>query len=112
MRRRNPCFETRLGRLARAHEGKIAMAVKHLETGETYALNADEPMPTASLIKFPVMVETYFQYAEGKVRPNDLITLNQADKVPGSGILTDHFSPGASFTLRDAVRLMLVFSDT
>jgi beta-lactamase class A len=104
-------LEARLAPLAKAHEGKVAIAVKHLETGESYALNADEPMPTASLIKFPVMVETYYQYAEGKVRPNDLITLNQADKVPGSGVLTDHFSPGATITLRDAVRLMMVFSD-
>jgi len=104
-------LEARLGPLAKAHEGKVAIAVKHLETGDAYALNADEPMPTASLIKFPVMVETYYQYHEGKVRPNDLITLNLADKVPGSGILTDHFSPGATITLRDAVRLMMVFSD-
>src|SRR5262245_44866286 len=104
-------LEARLGPLAKAHDGKVAIAVKHLETGDTYTLNADEPMPTASLIKFPVMVETYYQYQEGKVRPNDLITLNQADKVPGSGILTDHFSPGATITLRDAVRLMMVFSD-
>src|SRR5207249_5005912 len=76
-------LEARLGSLVKAHEGKVAIGVKHLGSGDTYALNADEPMPTASLIKFPVMVETYFQYADGKVRPNDLITLNQADKVPG-----------------------------
>src|SRR4029078_8983338 len=81
----------RLAPLAKAHDGKVAIAVKHLDTGETYTLNADEPMPTASLIKLPVMIETYYQYQEGQARPNDLITLNQADKVPGSGILTDHF---------------------
>src|SRR5437867_2909767 len=104
-------LEARLAPVATAHQGKVAIAVKHLGTGESYALHADEPMPTASLIKFPVMVETYYQYQEGKVRPNDLITLNQADKVPGSGILTDHISPGATITLRDAVRLMIVFSD-
>jgi len=31
--------------------------------------------------------------------------------VPGSGILTEHFSAGATFPLRDAIRLMTVFSD-
>ena len=31
--------------------------------------------------------------------------------MPGSGILTDHFSDGATFPLRDAVHLMIVFSD-
>jgi beta-lactamase class A len=74
-------------------------------------LNADEPMPTASLIKLPVMVETYFQVHEKKVALTDKVELKKDDKVPGSGILTDHFSEGASFSLRDAVRLMIVFSD-
>jgi beta-lactamase class A len=104
-------LEARLAPLAKAHQGKVAIAVKHLGTGESYALNADEPMPTASLIKFPVMVETYYQAQEGQVRMSDMITLSKDDKVPGSGILTYHFSPGASFCLRDAVRLMIVYSD-
>jgi beta-lactamase class A len=104
-------LEAKLAPLAKAHEGKAAIAVKHLGTGETYALNADEPMPTASLIKFPVMVETYYQFQEGKVRPGDMITLEKADKVPGSGVLTDHFSPGLTLSLKDAVHLMIVYSD-
>ena len=39
------------------------------------------------------------------------LTLKKDDKVPGSGILTGHFSDGATFPLKDAVRLMIVFSD-
>ena len=100
-----------LAPLAKAHQGKVALAVKHLYTGESYFLNADEPMPTASLIKLPVMLEVYQQAIEGKVRLADVVTLRDADKVPGSGILTEHFSDGAAFSLRDAVRLMIVFSD-
>ncbi len=106
-----PTLEARLAPLAKAHKGTVAVAVKHLLTGETYALNADEPMPTASLIKLAVMVEVYQQALEGKVQLTDRVTLRGADKVPGSGILTDHFSDGASFSLRDAVRLMIVYSD-
>lgn len=93
------------------HKGKVAVALKHLGTGETYAHHADVPMPTASLIKFPVMIEAYRQAAEGKVDLDAKVTLKQEDKVPGSGILTNHFSPGASFSLRDAVHLMIAFSD-
>ena len=111
LRGETPTLADRLAPLAKAHEGKVAIAVKHLGTGEEYALNADEPMPTASLIKFPVMVEAYYQYKEGKVRPNDLVILGKDDKVQGSGILTDHFSPGTTITVRDAVRLMIVYSD-
>jgi beta-lactamase class A len=68
-------------------------------------------MPTASLIKLPVMVEAYWQAAEGKVKLDAALTLKKDDKVQGSGILTSHFSDGATFPLRDGVRLMIVFSD-
>jgi beta-lactamase class A len=104
-------LEARLAPLATAHQGKVAVAVKHLVTGETFLLHADEPMPTASLIKLPVMIETYQQALEGKLKLTDPVTLHAADKVPGSGILTYHFSDGATFSLRDAVRLMIVYSD-
>jgi D-alanyl-D-alanine carboxypeptidase (penicillin-binding protein 5/6)/beta-lactamase class A len=104
-------LESRLAPLAKAHKGKVAIAVKHLASGESYTLNGDEPMPTASLIKFPVLIELYLQAAEGKVKLTDMVTLQESDKVPGSGILTTHFSGGASFSLRDAARLMIAYSD-
>lgn len=101
----------RLIPLAKAHRGSVAIALKHLDNGETFFYNADEAMPTASLIKFPVLLELYQQVLEGKVKLTDMVTLREADKVPGAGILTYHFSEGASFCLRDAARLMIVYSD-
>ena len=111
LRGETPSLADRLAPLAKAHQGKVAIAVRHLGTGEEYALNADESLPTASLIKFPVMVETYHQFAAGRVRPTDLVILQKADMVQGAGILTQHFSPGATFTVRDSVRLMIAYSD-
>jgi beta-lactamase class A len=106
-----PTLESVLAPIVKANKAKIAIAVKHLETGEQYTLNADEPMPTASLIKTAIMVETYWQAEEKKVELTKTLTLQKEDKVPGAGILTDHFSDGATFSLRDAVRLMIVYSD-
>jgi beta-lactamase class A len=57
------------------------------------------------------MLEVYQQVAEGKVKLADPVVLHEKDKVPGSGILTYHFSDGATFPLRDAVRLMIAHSD-
>ena len=68
-------------------------------------------MPTASLIKLPVMVEAYRQAAVGKVQLDQRIELTKEDMVQGSGILTSHFSPGTTISLRDAIRLMIVYSD-
>src|SRR5215510_10886977 len=101
----------RLMPLISAHEGDVAVAVKHLKTGESFAHNADEPMPTASLIKLPIMVEAYRQASEGKINLSDTVTFKEEDKTPGSGILSTQFSPGATFTLRDAIRLMIAYSD-
>lgn len=101
----------RLLPLIRAHKGRVAIAVKHLGNGAAFEHQGDEPMPTASLIKFPLMIEVYQQAAEGKLQLADIVVLRKEDMVPGSGILTYHFSDGASFPLRDAVRLMIVFSD-
>jgi beta-lactamase class A len=97
--------------LVEAHAGKVAIAVKQLNSGESFAHEADRPMPTASLIKLPVMVEAYRQAAEGKVELAELLPLREEDKVPGSGILTTHFSAGLQLPLRDAVRLMMAYSD-
>src|ERR1019366_10067693 len=97
--------------LIKAHHGKVAIALKHLDNSETYFVNEDDEMPTASLIKFMIMLEVYLQASEGKVKLSDMVTLKKADMVPGSGILTYHFSDGATFSLRDATRLMMVYSD-
>ena len=104
-------LSSRLQPLISAHEGDVAVAVKHLKTGESFRHNADEPMPTASLIKLPIMVEAYRQVAEGKLSLTDQVTFKDEDKTPGSGILSTHFSSGATFTLRDAIRLMIAYSD-
>src|SRR5436305_3782805 len=104
-------LEARIAPIAKAHKGKVAVAVKDLTSGEEYSLNADEVMPTASLIKLPVMVETYWQAEEGKAKLDTMLTLKKDPKVGGSGVLVYHFSDGACFPLRDAVRLMIVYSD-
>ena len=95
----------------RGAQGKVAVAVKHLGTGESFRYHADQVMPTASLIKFPVMIEAYRQAADKKVDLDSFITLKKEDKVGGSGVLNYHFSDGGTFKLRDAVRLMIAFSD-
>jgi beta-lactamase class A len=100
-----------LAPLARAHKGKVGLAVKNLRTGESYYYHADVVMPTASLIKVAVLIEAYIQVDAGKLRLADRITLREKDKVPGSGLLTYHFSEGTRFPLRDAVHLMMAVSD-
>lgn len=101
----------RLTPLAKAHRGTVAIGVKEFKSGQTWFFNPDEVMPTASLIKLPVLIEAYLQAGEGKFKLSDTITLKDTDKVPGSGLLTYHFSAGTTFPLRDALHLMTAVSD-
>ncbi|MFN9854044.1 MAG: serine hydrolase [Planctomycetota bacterium] len=93
------------------HPGKVAVAVKHLGTGETFLHREKEIVPTASLIKFPVLIEYYKQLEEGKLRSDLVVPLRDEDKVPGSGILTDHFLKGTVLPLETAAHLMITYSD-
>ncbi|MCA9234961.1 MAG: membrane dipeptidase [Planctomycetales bacterium] len=97
--------------LAKAHDGDVAIALKYLPTGETFEYRADEPMPTASLIKLPLMAAVYRAIDAGRLDEQQLVTLAEEDKVPGSGILTEQFSAGLQLPLRDAIRLMIRYSD-
>jgi beta-lactamase class A len=107
----NPSLADRIRPLIEAHRGQVAVAVKNLDTGEVFVHRADEPMPTASLIKLAVMIEAYRQAAEGRIDLDAMVTLKESDKVPGAGVLTPHFSEGTTLRLRDAIRLMIAFSD-
>lgn len=97
--------------LVSEHRGEVAIAIEHLATPESFAYRADTAMPTASLIKLPLMVAVYQKVALGELDLAKMIDLKAEDKVPGSGILTDHFSDGASLSLRDYIRLMIRESD-
>lgn len=102
----------KLEAIAAAHRGTVAVAVKPLGwEGESFARNADTPLQTASLIKLAVMAASYSRADEGKLDLRKLVTLTREDKVPGAGILTDHFSEGATLCVRDLIRLMIRYSD-
>jgi len=94
-----------------AHEGEVAVSVKHLKNGTTFVHRGDSVQATASLIKFPILVELYRQSQAEKVSLDKMITLKEEDKVPGSGILTSHFPAGSQIPLRGVARLMIAFSD-
>jgi len=95
--------------LAKSHQGKVAIGVKNLTTGESYFHQGELVLPTASLIKLGVMVTAYNLADQSKIGLNDMVLLQKEDKVPGSGILTGNFTEGACFPLKDAIRLMIAY---
>jgi beta-lactamase class A len=91
-------------------KGKVSLYAKNLDTGETYALNADERVRTASTIKIAVMIEAFARINEGKSKWTDEVVLAKDKKVSGSGVLSE-LSDNLHLTLRDALNLMMILSD-
>ncbi|MEO8435228.1 MAG: serine hydrolase [Pyrinomonadaceae bacterium] len=91
-------------------KGKVSLFAKNLDTGESYSLNPDERVRTASTIKIAVMVEVFARVAEGKAKWSDELALTKAGKVSGSGVMQE-LSDGLQVTLRDCVNLMMLVSD-
>jgi len=96
--------------LVASFKGKVSLFAKNLDTGETYGLNPDERVRTASTIKIAVMIEAFARVAEGKAKWTEEVVLTKEKKVSGSGILNE-LSDGLKLTLRDAVNLMMMISD-
>jgi beta-lactamase class A len=90
--------------------GKVSLLAKNLDTGKSYELHADDPVPTASTIKLPIMVELFAEAEEGKLDWNQKLQLTDRDQVSGSGVLTE-FSGGDLLPIRDLMHLMIVVSD-
>jgi beta-lactamase class A len=103
-------LEARLGEIARAHHGKVALYATQLNTGRVVALDPDAVVQTASVIKLTILFEAMEQVRTGKAHWDDKITLEPGDAVSGSGLLLFLDAP-QTLTLKDILTLMIVMSD-
>ena len=103
-------LQSQLQAMASAYQGKVAVYAKDLKSGATVAINADTPVPTASVIKLPIMIEAMYQVKAGKLHLDDKVTVTKDDQVGGSGVL-NALQPGLQLTLEDAITLMIITSD-
>jgi beta-lactamase class A len=82
----------------------------HVPTGTEIAINADDPMNSASVIKVPIMMLAYLDAEAGLLNLDERRALTLDDYRRGTGLLQG-FAPGLQPTLRDLVRQMIVTSD-
>jgi beta-lactamase class A len=103
-------LEDELRAITSGYQGKVALYAIDLHSGQTVALDADTPVPTASTIKLTVLFEALKQIQEGRVHFDDRLTLAPDDQVEGSGVLTLFDTP-LTITFKDALTMMIVVSD-
>ena len=90
---------------------RVSLAVKSL-TGSPLTLNhrADERVPSASVIKLPIMLEAMERVKAGTLNLNEIHTLTNSEKTGGDGILKT-YPDRSRVTYREMLRLMMVYSD-
>src|SRR5262249_15933386 len=103
-------LQSQVEEAVRTLRGTMGVAAKNLATGETVFVDADTQVPTASVIKVAVMVEVFHQIAEKRLRREDTVTLDEAAKVDGSGVL-QRMHGGLVLTVGDLLDLMMTVSD-
>lgn len=99
-----------LHRLVVNFPASTAVEVMDLSTGYHIGYNAAAPMPAASTIKVPVMVEVFHQLEEGRFDLDRQVTLLASDKDYGSGDLCD--APvGSTYSVDELLNKMIDISD-
>lgn len=103
-------LERTLNAIADSYSATCTWAVTDLASGTHIARDEDRVMPTASLIKVPVLVALYAAVEAGRLSLTDRVTYGSEHRCLGSGILSK-LSPGVEMSLRDAAVFMMTISD-
>lgn len=103
-------LETELNLTADQYSAKCTWSLTDLGSGDHIARDEDDVMPTASLIKVPVMAALYTAVAAGRLSLADRVAYEPQHRVLGSGVLSK-LAFGVEMTVRDAIVLMMTISD-
>jgi beta-lactamase class A len=103
-------LQTRIEQIVASSSARIGVAIRHIESGASVSVDADTPVPLASVVKIPVLVEAFHQMVEGRFTLDKRWALRDRHKALGSGVLR-HVADGALLTTADLLILMTIISD-
>ncbi|WP_345270729.1 serine hydrolase [Nibrella viscosa] len=95
---------------------RVSLAVEPLQpdsvaAGQSmFAHRADVPVPSASLIKLPILVEAMEWVKAGRLDPDEIHILVDSEKAGGTGVLAAYPSR-SRVSYRDLITLMITHSD-
>lgn len=105
-----PSLQQELEALVAPFHGVVGVFVLHLGTGETAALRADEPFPTASLIKVPILAALLAKVDRGELDYHRRLRWTVDRRYPGDDLL-GRFADGSEVPLDEVAMLMITTSD-
>lgn len=100
----------RIDRIERDTPGELGVYVKRLDNGETFAHRADQPWYLASSAKLVVAITVLQDVEQGRLRADQSLTLQESDKVDGSGAVVWQAN-GTRHSVDDLLQRMLMESD-
>ena len=103
-------LEARLHHVRDTVDGRMAIYVENVATGERVAIDADASYETFSVIKVPLMATVLEHVRQGRLSLADRITLSADQRRIPSGVLYA-LDPGLQPTVRDLLTLMIIISD-
>ena len=90
--------------------GTVAFVIEDLATGLELVANEDKSIPSASMVKIPIMAACFYAVSDGRLRLDETMRLERSDKTSGSGVLKDE-KPGTTYTIEELIILMVSQSD-
>lgn len=103
-------LENQIKKDATAFGQESAIVVKDLSTGWEIKLNENKLIPSASLVKVPIMAVCFWLSETNSLDLKDCLVLKNSYKTTGSGVLKEYAS-GTRFTLEELIELMVADSD-
>ena len=90
---------------------RVNLAVQSLaDSSESFVQGATDQVPSASVIKLPIMIEAMEQVKAGRLDLDEIHILTDGEKVGGDGVLKT-YSHRSRVAYRDLLRLMMIYSD-
>ncbi len=100
----------RVERIDQATPGQLGLYVKRLDTGESFSYAAERPWYLGSAVKVPIAIAVLQDAEAGKLGLSQTLTLQDTDKVDGSGSVVWQDS-GTPDRVDALLRRMLMESD-
>ena len=97
-------------RIDKATPGQLGVYIKRLDNGETLNFQADRPWYLGSTTKLPIALAVLQQAEAGKLSLEQKVTLQETDKVDGSGNVVWQKN-GTTYTVEALLKRMLMESD-
>ncbi len=91
-------------------QGIIGVVIKDLTTGREINFNKNVLLPSASLVKVPIMLSCFYASQEGKLNLDKTVSLKSSEKVSGSKVLGS-LPSSSQFTIAQLFSPMITQSD-